>query len=232
MKYLFSLLMMMAMALPLQAQQGVGIGTAFPNASAILDLSSTTKGLLLPRVTSGQRAIVAGVAGLVVYDVDFKEMYQHDGTAWRKLLNSTFWNSSSTRKWIYNIADSIGLGTSTPDARLDVAGSIKTSGRIDVAGIVEANGIRSTSTLYAAGASTLAGNVVMSGNAFALGDISTNTGININNAGTLQFAGGGVNKGFVQLSGENLRMGTNGGNTTGDMIVRLNGNDLLVFAII
>ena len=120
MKFLFSFLMLMAMALMLQAQQGVGIGTASPNASAILDLSSTTKGLLLPRMSSGQRTGIAGVAGLVVYDTDFKEFYQHDGTAWRKLLNSTFWNSSSSRSWIYNTTDSIGIGTSTPDEKLHV----------------------------------------------------------------------------------------------------------------
>ena len=45
----------------------------------------------------------------------------------------------------------------------------------------------------------------------------------------LQLQNAGVDKGYVQLSGDNLRMGTNGGNTTGNMIVRLNGDDLFSF---
>ncbi|RYY67958.1 MAG: hypothetical protein EOO13_13585 [Chitinophagaceae bacterium] len=102
--------------------QSVGIGTSSPNASAQLEIASTTKGLLLPRMTSAQRtAIVSPVAGLMVFDTDFKEYYQHDGSTWRKLLNSSFWNSSPTRSWIYNSTDSIGIGTSSPDEKLHVA---------------------------------------------------------------------------------------------------------------
>lgn len=101
--------------------QSVGIGTTTPNASAQLEIASTTKGLLLPRMTSVQRTAIAGpVAGLIVFDTDFREYYQHDGTTWRKMLNSTFWNSSSTRSYIYNTVDSIGIGTSTPDHKLHV----------------------------------------------------------------------------------------------------------------
>ena len=69
--------------------QNVGIGTTSPNSSAILDLSSTTRGLLIPRMNTGQRtAIVSPTAGLIVFDTDFKEYYHHDGTSWRKLLNN------------------------------------------------------------------------------------------------------------------------------------------------
>lgn len=47
------------------AQSGVGIGTTTPNASAALDVTSTTKGLLIPRMTTAQRtAIASPAAGL------------------------------------------------------------------------------------------------------------------------------------------------------------------------
>lgn len=54
------------------AQQGVTIGTANPpDASAILDLQSTSKGFLLSRLTTAQRnAIVAPAAGLEIYNTD------------------------------------------------------------------------------------------------------------------------------------------------------------------
>lgn len=102
--------------------QSVGIGTSTPNASAQLEIASTTKGLLLPRMTTAQRtAIASPVAGLMVFDTDFKEYYQHDGGTWRKLLNSNFWNSSPTRQWIYNSADSIGIGTISPDEKVHIS---------------------------------------------------------------------------------------------------------------
>jgi hypothetical protein len=49
----------------------VGIGTASPNASAILDVTSTTKGFLPPRMTSAQKnAISSPATGLVLFCSD------------------------------------------------------------------------------------------------------------------------------------------------------------------
>ncbi|MCU0375105.1 MAG: hypothetical protein MUF24_07340, partial [Chitinophagaceae bacterium] len=51
----------------------IGIGTTTPNVRAVLDLSSTDKGLLIPRMTAVQRlAISLGspARGLMVFDTD------------------------------------------------------------------------------------------------------------------------------------------------------------------
>jgi hypothetical protein len=65
------------------AQQNVGIGTTTPNNSAILDLTATNKGLLVPRMTTAQRiAIVAPATGLLVYDTNFNQFWYFDGTIW------------------------------------------------------------------------------------------------------------------------------------------------------
>lgn len=45
----------------------------------------------------------------------------------------------------------------------------------------------------------------------------------------LQLQSGSVNKGFVQLSGDNFRFGTNSGNIAGDVILRMDGTDMLEF---
>ncbi len=44
----------------------------------------------------------------------------------------------------------------------------------------------------------------------------------------IQLEAGGVDKGFVQLSGNNIRIGTYSTNATGNFVVRTNGNDQLV----
>lgn len=62
----------------------VGINTITPNASAALDITSTTQGLLLPRMTKVQRdAISSPVAGLAVY--------QTDNTPGLRVYNGTNW---------------------------------------------------------------------------------------------------------------------------------------------
>lgn len=55
----------------LNAQNNVGVGTATPDASAVLDVSSTTQGMLLPRMTLAQRDLIASPAtGLLIFQTD------------------------------------------------------------------------------------------------------------------------------------------------------------------
>ena len=57
----------------------VGINTTTPNASSALDITSTTKGLLAPRMTTAQKlAIVSPANGLLVYDTDLKAYSYYD----------------------------------------------------------------------------------------------------------------------------------------------------------
>ena len=62
----------------------LGLGISPPDASALLDLTSTTKGFLPPRMTAANRsAIVSPVAGLVVYQTDGTAgLYQFNGATW------------------------------------------------------------------------------------------------------------------------------------------------------
>lgn len=69
----------------------VGIGTATPDADAILQLDSTTKGFLPPRMTTTQRnAIAAPVpAGLMVYNSTTNLINYYTGTTWVALATAT-----------------------------------------------------------------------------------------------------------------------------------------------
>lgn len=64
-----------------------GTGAA-PAASAMLDVSSTTSGLLIPRMTSAQRtAIAAPATGLYVYDTTTGSFWYYDGATWQEVLS-------------------------------------------------------------------------------------------------------------------------------------------------
>lgn len=62
----------------------VGVGTTSPNASSILDLTSTAKGMLVPRMTEAQKNSVSTPAtGLLIYQTDAEAgFWYYDGTAW------------------------------------------------------------------------------------------------------------------------------------------------------
>ena len=65
------------------ANSNVGIGTTAPSSKAILDLTSTTKGLLLPRMTTTQRdAITSPDAGLIIYNTTSNKLNFYNGSAW------------------------------------------------------------------------------------------------------------------------------------------------------
>ena len=65
------------------AQAQVGIGTATPTASAQLDVTSTTKGFLPPRMTTTDRdAIVSPAAGLIIYNTTISGLQIYSGSTW------------------------------------------------------------------------------------------------------------------------------------------------------
>jgi hypothetical protein len=73
------------------ANAQVGIGTTTPNAKAALDITDSTKGLLIPRMTMVKRnAIAAPPNGLMVYQTDsIKGFWYFDGTAWQNIHGSS-----------------------------------------------------------------------------------------------------------------------------------------------
>ena len=72
------------------AQNNVGIGTLTPTASALLELVSTDKGFLAPRLTTAQRlAIPSPANGLMVYDLDLECYYFYNAV-------TLIWQSTCT----------------------------------------------------------------------------------------------------------------------------------------
>ena len=85
MKNVFTLLAAVVLNASTYAQ--VGIGTTNPNTSAALDITSTTKGLLIPRMTETQRdAISSPATGLMIYQTDGTVgFYYYNGSSWAEV---------------------------------------------------------------------------------------------------------------------------------------------------
>ena len=82
-------LVFIILAFTVNAQVGVGIVS--PDNSAMLDVTSTTKGLLTPRMTANQRTAIGSPAtGLIVYQTDGTSgFYYYTGGDWVLLINGT-----------------------------------------------------------------------------------------------------------------------------------------------
>lgn len=66
--------------------QSIGIGTTNPNTSAAVDIASTSKGLLIPRLTTTQRNAIATPAnGLMIYNSTEKEYNFYNGNHWQNV---------------------------------------------------------------------------------------------------------------------------------------------------
>ena len=105
----------------------VGIGTTTPNASAELDITSTTKGLLPPRLTTTQRnAITNPATGLTIYNTTLNCMEYFNGTGWLNhctgaITAPTGGNASSggtavVSTWTSTVGCSVGAGTNNSPA--------------------------------------------------------------------------------------------------------------------
>lgn len=108
-----------------------GIGTVTPDISSLLELKSTTKGFLLPRMTKKQRdAIATPATGLLIYQKNNTPgFYYFDGTQWTavsaKSSSGSDWLKNGTS--LYYNSGNVGIGTNSPAYKLDVTGDLNIS---------------------------------------------------------------------------------------------------------
>jgi hypothetical protein len=65
------------------------LGATTANASAIFDITSTTKGFLPPRMTTAQKVTLAAtaVAGLMIYDTNLNKLCVYTGAGWETITS-------------------------------------------------------------------------------------------------------------------------------------------------
>ncbi len=110
--------------------QGVAInnGGTPAHSSAMLDVSATNKGMLAPRMTMTQRnAISSPATGLLIFQTDATPgFYYYNGTAWVAVSGGAsggYWDPSGTADIHNNNSGNVGIGTTTPLAKLHVSDS-------------------------------------------------------------------------------------------------------------
>jgi hypothetical protein len=125
-RVLWVTLFFFSLNLTIQAQNvGINDDGSLPDPSAMLDIQSNNKGLLIPRMTSAQRtAITSPATGLMIYQTDeISGFYYYNGTGWQAIgSGSSFFAADGNN--IYNTNDGdVGIGTNTPLAKLEVKDS-------------------------------------------------------------------------------------------------------------
>jgi hypothetical protein len=142
-RYLF-VFIFISSCYPCVSQLSITTDGSLPDASAMLDVQSTSKGLLIPRMTELQRtAIGSPAAGLMVFQSNNTAgHYLYSGSAWKRIGTVTapsltdgsvlfaqgneitansgqiFWDNSNMR---------MGIGTSVPGQKLSVSGTIEST---------------------------------------------------------------------------------------------------------
>jgi len=116
------------------AEAQVGIGTSSPASSSMLEVSSTTKGFLYPRMTNSQMsAISSPAAGLTIFNTDASALYCYNGTNWvsKEDKVSGFYD--------YDVAAQLdNIRVRMPNSSSNNSIQIATvSGTIDISGTVE-----------------------------------------------------------------------------------------------
>jgi hypothetical protein len=199
-------------------QPGVAINTdgSAPHASAMLDIKSTTKGLLIPSMTFSQRNAIADPAeGLLVNDLTNRRIFVYRDGKWQFFIDNSFWAQSASRNWVYNGSDSVGIGNAAPNERLHVSGNIRATGDLKLSGNAGIGVSTPEQPLHI--------RTTASGEGMLLDAINPIIQLRQSNTPNPGYS----NTGFVQSSGDNFRLGTNSGNTTGNVVIRMNGADRL-----
>lgn len=89
-----------------QAYAQVGVGTNSPDNSAMLEVQSTERVILFPRMTTAQRtSIAAPASGLYVFDTNTNSLWYYSGTLW---INTTAEASFGDVKSGFQTADHSG----------------------------------------------------------------------------------------------------------------------------
>jgi len=151
----------------------VGINTTNPHPSAALDIISSTRGLLIPRIDSAARVGMTGMANsLLVFDTS-KQLffyYQASNSTWYALnaWQSSIIENGGNTDTLTTTFSKVGIGTNNPTKKLEVVGDVKVSDSLYVGTSVKAGSSVSAPKIYGEGTMPVGAIIMWSGNPKAL----------------------------------------------------------------
>ncbi len=124
-KILFIISISIIITKNLYSQVGINNDGSVPDPSSMLDVKSTDKGILIPRMTSAERDNISSPAkGLVVFVTDDNNFYYWDGSQWINTATQPDLDWQINGNDMYVIpGGNLGVGTTTPTNKLDVTSS-------------------------------------------------------------------------------------------------------------
>jgi len=111
----------------LYAQVAINTDGSNANGSAMLDVKSTTKGLLVPRMTNTEmNGVTSPATGLMVYNTTDSAFYFYNGIEWKNVsqaMSDNDWVISGTN--IYSgLTGNVGIGINNPNRRLYIRDNV------------------------------------------------------------------------------------------------------------
>jgi hypothetical protein len=224
--------------------QGIAINNdgSQPDSSALLDIKSTTKGLLIPRMTSAERMAIAMPAiGLTVFDMTTTSYWMYRGDVnggWTELQHQyqNYWSQSGGNIH-FNLSGNVGIGTNIPGEKLSLNGvnaAIQFMNSGTARGFLQTSGSDMRLATYA---NNTIGNIIFNTKAVdrmwidenglvGIGTSSPSAALTVNGADPLlQMRTGNINRGYLQAFGADLRVGTNNTNTNGHLVLQTRAID-------
>lgn len=119
-KHLLSYLILLVSLRTGFAQVAINTTGDDPDPSAMLDVQSTTKGFLVPRMSTDDRDAIPNPApGLIIFNKDDNKLYYFDGDHWVSFGSDTDWIVNGDNMFS-GVSGNVGIGTENPHYKLEV----------------------------------------------------------------------------------------------------------------
>jgi len=215
--------------------QNIAVNTdgSQPDNSAILDIKSNSKGLLVPRLTTLQRTSIAGPAmGLTVFDTETFSYWMYRGDVnggWAELQHNlqNLWSTVGNNIYRTNTGNVTVGPYSALDAELKLNGIAPRFAFLNNGvqkGFIRAFGDDFKFGTYSAGSKIIFSpkNVdkiwIDEDGQMGIGTATPSSQLTINGSSPyIEMMHNNVNTGFLMASGVHLKLGTNSTNTTGNV---------------